>query len=286
MTTVRCPECVWTGNRKSDPPDAKPCPNGHPVKVGPWPPTSVDTLPNGAEVAFYDTTNIESGAKQRRRRLVDGVRFTSVTTVVGCLDKSERLIPWAIRLEREGKDWRQERDKAGDRGTSAHDVALAVLKGEAPRLSSMDPEHRPYGQAVMRFVAERRPKLILAEQTVAWREHRIAGRFDLYCELDGLRVRLDFKTVTEWKYDKDGKRYPPYPENALQLDLYEGCALDSGFDPSDYAMVVRLGPDGTYDEYPFLHDLNRGLRVLGAFRARQGANKALSAGLPEREAVA
>lgn len=281
--TVRCLTCFWTGQRKTDlQPDAihpKTCPDGHEVRVGAWPPTTVEETPSGFEIAFYDSVNIESGQSQQRRYLVNGDRFPSVTGILRILDKSDALIPWAIGLEREGLDWREVRDEAGERGTSAHSIALDVLTGRQRRLSSIEEAHRPYGQAVMRWVADRRPEPHLTEALVASVEHGYSGRFDFYGDVGGAAVRVDFKSVTDWKDDRGGNRYPPYAENVLQLDLYEGAAVESGYPPADYGLIVRLGPDGTYDEAPFELDPDRGLAVLGAYRAKSRADAALRIGL-------
>lgn len=288
MPSVRCTKCFWSGSRKTDAPDGtkleKGCPNGHDaVVVGGPPPTSVETTPSGMEIAFWDSINIESGREQQRRYLVNGEKLPSVTTLTGILDKPA-LLDWAARLAREGQDWREVRDSAGDRGTNAHDVALDVVQGKLRRLSDLPTEHRPYAQAAMKWVAERRPEVVLAEKMVASTEHGYAGRFDLLARIDGHRIRLDYKTVTAWHFKrKKGEpteeKLPPYDENALQLDLYEGAALECGYEAADYGMVVRLGPDGEYEETPFALDPSRGLAILYAYRAKSEAALALRTGI-------
>lgn len=283
MSACRCTSCFWTGSRKHEEPDNTPLPRPCPcceeatVVAGGPPPTSTETTPSGFEIAFWDKVNIESGQEQQRRYKVNGERFTSVTTITGILDKSDFLIPWAVRLERAGEDWREVKELAGKRGDAAHEVALAVVTGEVRRLSDMEEAHRPYGQAAMLWVSSRRPKVIQAEYMVASVKHAYTGRSDLFALIDDYKVRVDYKSVEEWKYDKAGNLYDPYPENALQLDLYEGAAVESGFEAADYGMVVRLGPDGEYVETPFALNPERGLKILGAYRARSEAKKALAA---------
>lgn len=278
---VRCRTCFWTGTRATDAPlnsaHPKPCPSGHEVTVGPWPPSAVETTPSGLEIAFWDSENVETGQPQQRRYLVDGERFPSVTTILGILDKSDFLIPWAVRLAEQGVNWRDVRDEAGERGRATHQLVLDVLLGRQRNLSSLTEDHRPYGQAAMKWLMRRSPAVIEAERMVASVEHGYTGRFDLLCRLDADRVRVDFKTVTEWKY-RDGKRLPPYPENALQLDLYEPAARESGYEAADYGMVVRLGPDGTFDETPFDFDFDRGAAIRAAYTARSEAGSALRRG--------
>lgn len=293
MSAVRCKTagCYWTGNRKTDLPDGaelpKPCPNGHPVVVGGPPPTSVETTPSGIRIEFWDSENAETGQPQTRRYLVNGERLPSATTILGILDKPA-LLDWAARLAREGLNWREVRDEAGDRGTNAHALVLDVVTGKRRNLASLPPDHRPYGMAAMSWVLRRGPKVIEAERMVASLKHGFSGRTDLLFEdVDGRLVLADHKTISGWHYrrDKDGvpteTKLPPYDENALQLDLYAQALVESGYPKPDYGLVVRLGPDGQFDETPFLLDPSRGLRILGAYQAKAEAHKALAAGLPD-----
>lgn len=285
---VRCLTCFWTGQRATDAaPNTeldKPCPNGHPVVVGPWPPTSTEMTPSGFVIQFWDSENVESGQPQQRRYLVDGQRLPSVTSLLRILDKPA-LLDWAARLAKEGVEWRDVRDEAGERGHNAHRLVLDVLTGRQRRLSSLPEEHRAYGQAVMAWVASRNPRPLYTEKLVASVQHGYSGRLDLICDLDGGRPIVDYKTQTKWS-ERDGKRLPPYEENALQLDLYAGAAIESGYLPPEYGLVVRLGPDGQYDETPFELDPARGLAILAAYRAKAEASAALKAGLKPRLAVA
>ena len=57
--------------------------------------------------------------------LVDGTRVPSVTTVLGRFKESGPLIHWAWGLGIQGKDYREERDKAADAGTLAHAAVAA-----------------------------------------------------------------------------------------------------------------------------------------------------------------
>lgn len=60
----------------------------------------------------------------------EGKRVPSVTTICGKFKSGENLIAWANRLGLEGKDYRQERQKAADAGTVAHKMVEAFLRGE------------------------------------------------------------------------------------------------------------------------------------------------------------
>lgn len=247
------------------------------------PPNSTTVTPSGIEIEFYDSTGVD-GEKQQRRYLCNGERYVNVTTVLGVLDKSDALIPWALGLHEQGLDWREVRNEAGNRGTSTHDVVIRALLRERVSLDDLEAEHRPYGQAGYRWKRARDPKVLGAELLVAAPSHQLAGRLDLLCEIEGALVLADLKTLTKWARTKKGELYPPYPENLLQLDLYTQCLIESGYEAPERGLIVRLGPDGEYDETWVDPLPERGLRVLDAYRARAAANTALRDA--RREAVA
>lgn len=241
-------------------------------------------MPSGLTVYYRDSDHsywLEVRERGGKWTAVRDSRVTNVTTILGVLAK-DALLDWAANLAREGEDWREVRREAAERGTSSHDIVMRTLLGQRTSLADMDDEHRPYGQAAFRWMRERRPVLKAAESIVVSSEHRYAGRFDL---LTTDNVLCDLKTVSKWA-ERNGRRLPPYPENCLQLDLYAQAMVESGFDRPEHGVVVRLGPDGTWDEHPVELDPQRGLDVLAAYRARAAATKALRAGLPKPEALA
>lgn len=277
---VRCLDCFWTGSRKTDAPDGTPlekgCPNGHDaVVVGGPPPTLVQTTPSGIEIAFWDSENIESGQPQQRRYTVNGERFRSVTTYLNVLAK-DALLDWVATETREGRDWRKTRDDAAERGDHLHRMLLRAVLGERVSLADLpDDDYRVWGQAALRWLRYRNPRVLEAEQMVASLAHRYSGRFDLLAAILGTpRLLVDFKTVSKWSYDGDELR-PPFPENLLQLDLYAGALAESGYPPVELGCVVRLGPDGNFDETFVELDPDRPLGVLAAQRSRSAAEKAL-----------
>ena len=62
--------------------------------------------------------------------LADGSHVPSVTTIIGRFKESGGLIHWAWALGKEGKDYREVRDKAADAGTMAHDAVEAWVHGK------------------------------------------------------------------------------------------------------------------------------------------------------------
>jgi hypothetical protein len=64
---------------------------------------------------------------------IDGTRVASVTTITaGWKPGVEALLVWANRLGLEGKDHREERDKAAGAGTLAHSLVENAIHGNDP----------------------------------------------------------------------------------------------------------------------------------------------------------
>src|SRR3990172_5098664 len=57
----------------------------------------------------------------------DDSRVPGVTTVLGRFKEAGGLIHWAWQLGKEGKDYREVRDKAADAGTLAHSAVEAWI---------------------------------------------------------------------------------------------------------------------------------------------------------------
>ena len=249
-------------------------------------PNSTETTPSGIEISYFDSVGVD-GLPQQRRYLVNGDRVANVTTVLGVLAK-EALLDWASKLATEGKRWKDVRNEAGERGHNTHHLLLQLLTGDDASLAALPEDHRAHGQGAFKFVRTRKPQVIETERMVASAEHRYAGRFDLLADIDGIRTLADAKTLTRWAYKrKDGEltteKYPPYDENLLQLDLYQGGLIESGYEPAERGLIVRLGPDGNFDETYVELEPERGLAILHAYRAKSAAEKTLKAARKAQE---
>jgi len=73
-------------------------------------------------------------------KLSDGTRIPGVTTVLSRFKESGALMHWAWEQGRDGKDYRETRDKAANAGTCAHALVEAHIKGIQPDLSPYDGE--------------------------------------------------------------------------------------------------------------------------------------------------
>ena len=66
--------------------------------------------------------------------LADGTtRVPSVTTITGRFKDSGGLIYWAWQQGVDGKDFREERDKAAEAGSLSHAMVEADIKGQNPK---------------------------------------------------------------------------------------------------------------------------------------------------------
>jgi hypothetical protein len=147
-------------------------------------------------------------SEEGHRYYLDGVRTTSVTTILSGGIPKPFLIPWAARVAAEYaianpgasldeiKDApTRERDKAGVRGTAVHALAEKIIYGTPVDVPD---ELYPYVDGYVRFLDSFHVNPVLIERTVANRELGYAGRFDAIAELPTLHgedpVMVDIKT--------------------------------------------------------------------------------------------
>jgi hypothetical protein len=182
----------------------------------------------------------------------DDIRFWSVTTIIGCLDKPA-LVPWAAiktaeaavdKLDLVGsileEDGRQDainylknaRFRVGKGLRSATQLGTAVHKacehkaihGYYETEDANDRELRPFLVQYDQFLDQFQPEMKAAEVTVFSETYGYAGTCDGFLRIDGIDYIIDYKTSRE---DTDGQGKPkgPYPEVALQLAAYRYADL-------------------------------------------------------------
>ncbi len=205
------------------------------------------------------------------RYKLDGEWVPGVTTLLGVLDKPG-LRKWAassvaeyVADHREAIEhlyaagrgpmvaalketpWQQSKDAAA-RGTTFHDFAEQILKGEEVDVPD---DQVPLVENALRFMEDYRIEPLLVEAVVGSREHRYAGKLDLLTE----------DTIWDWK---SGKRI--YASTSFQLAAYayaefHGEAGDEQpLPPVERAFGVHIRADG-YDVLP----LEFGPRVFDEF---------------------
>ncbi len=150
------------------------------------------------------------------------------------------------------------RDKAGVRGTTVHDA----LERWATDGTLPDPEFYAEGQqgfvrGLRLFIEEAAIRPTHTEVIVASAEYRFAGRYDLQAILDECEfcTHIDTKKGTEQRgvvapgsYRIDLKTTSGvYLEAFLQMEGYEGAAIESGYPATDGRAVLRVTEDGRYE---------------------------------------
>src|SRR6476620_9773548 len=116
---------------------------------------------------------------------LDGERIPGVTTIIGRFKPAGGLIHWAWQLGKDGKDYREVRDKAADAGTMAHDMVEADIYGTELQLQlATDIERGVHEKALGAFAAykawKEQSQLEVAEAEVSLvsKAHRFGGSLD------------------------------------------------------------------------------------------------------------
>lgn len=170
------------------------------------------TIPNLPELTFDEKMHIYK---------VDGVVIPSVTTI---------MRPLSAEFYK-GID-KDVLNTAAKRGSAVHNAIENFLKFE---ITDIEPEHKGYFDAFLRWLEEHKPKPIDTESRVYHKYMMYAGTADMPCEIDGLTTCVDFKTsatIVEML-------------NRVQLEAYSKAFDSHGF-RFENKTVVHLKRDGKY----------------------------------------
>lgn len=195
-------------------------------------------------------------------KVKDLISYTSVTE-----PSPWPLIGSAVKLTKEGKNYREEWDKAADRGTAVHDICqnLALFGKLADYntwLAAFDEELRGYAEAAYGFFTTYKPKVLKAEFVVCDLQVEVAGRADLYAKIydpvqkKTLRVLTDYKTV-----DSPEKitRFPrAYLDNCREV-VARAFAMRKMGQQVDECWIVRFAPNGIHHVRPITQEEEDGL---------------------------
>lgn len=162
-----------------------------------------------------------------RSYTIDGIDMPSVTSVLGTVDKSDALIPWAVRqctkfirenkgnresyptldrlLESAENNWRTVRNEAADTGTQAHNeieeyIKRGVIPSDTPAFTAFKSWEEQHGVIWKR-----------SELTVHHPGEFYAGTLDAVCLFEGKPYVIDFKTSNGF-YDTFGMQIAAYGE--------------------------------------------------------------------------
>jgi len=192
--------------------------------------------------------------------------LVNVTAISGLLDdgKSGAFAGAAVKLTKEGLNYRDEWKASGERGTRVHGYCEAFLKNEA---IDMVPEDSGFVDALEKFILDRNPQVIDLEQIVL-SQQGYGGRFDILATLDDEVALIDVKT---------GKPYAV--EHTLQLSAYRYADGIAEYDADGKLFGLRPLPeivscyclyvheDGSYDLKRYPADLTAWGIFLGLLDA-------------------
>lgn len=176
----------------------------------------------------------------------DGVLRPGVTTLTGQLNKPA-LLRWVAKVTKEGKDYEEERDSAGDRGTDVHDMIMRFWKGEEVAMVG-DIQTRCF-ERFLDWLEGETILPILLEQPLISEKLGFGGQFDLFAEISRKHTLLDVKTSKAI-----------YENNWYQLAGYDILLREHGYKPKQYA-ILRLGQDGSF-EYVVRTELKKERRIF------------------------
>jgi hypothetical protein len=222
-----------------------------------------------------------------------------VTTIIGKLDKSGALLPWAVDqmalrlkqligaeeasidknmlealIEAAQDSWREAKDKAATVGSLVHRVIEEKLRGGDPKLPlvadellapNLTPEIVEHAnrnaKRAFEFLDDHKLRVIHVEQPRWSPTYGYIGTGDFIGEFDGKLSVLDWK---------NGKRL--YPTIKLQLAAYQQAYQEEyPQDKIEQRIGVNIGRDGEidfqiYGNDTFEHDLKTFLALLRVWR--------------------
>jgi hypothetical protein len=137
-------------------------------------------------------------------RLADGTRVPSVTTVISRFKDAGGLIHWAWALGKDGKDYREVRDKAADAGTMAHAAVEAWVNGQSFGFEGdaevCEKARKAFG-AFLEWADQTQLKVTHTEVRLVSETFRFGGT------MDAILVRGK-RAIGDWK--SSAKIYPEY----------------------------------------------------------------------------
>jgi len=172
-----------------------------------------------------------------------GQRVPGVTTVLGSSLgwKTPGLMHWAWKVGSEGKDYREERNKAADAGTLAHACAEAIITGKPLPEIPHEHEAKVLGavHAFESWQEQTRLHLVASEVPLVSETHRYGGCLDGVGVLDEVAHLIDFKSSRDL-----------YPDHVCQVAAYRELWNENHPDlPIGSVHILRWGEMGDFHHH-------------------------------------
>lgn len=179
-----------------------------------------------------------------RYYLKDGkTQVKGVTTILGMIAKPA-LIHWAWNLGIKGEDYRKVRDKAGSIGTIVHKMIEQHLKKQELDVSDYSPSNLEIAKKAfggfLNFEKIHNLVPILQETPLVSFQHLYGGSIDCYCELDGKKCLLDFKSSAAL-----------YPSMRVQIAAYQILLEENGYEVDECHLLRIDKKTGDFNHHPF-----------------------------------
>ena len=174
----------------------------------------------------------------------NGIRVAGVTTVIGVMDKSRFLVPWANKLGLDGIDSRTYVDSLARAGTLLHYLVFECDLPGIPadpdylmEFSGVDKNHADTGYIkYLDWKKGKDIKVVLTETPLVSEKHQYGGTLDALLDIDGVLTLVDGKTCKGIYGDADDKW--------TQLAGYDLLLEEHGYHPQAL-FILRLGRDDT-----------------------------------------
>ena len=183
-------------------------------------------------------------------------RLCGVTTYLNIVDKSQVLIPWAVRttveyirknldqlqndpkvlLEAARQESDNQKNIAGEIGSAIHSWIEKHIKGEQPEM----PEDDKVLQGVnsfLQWIDENKVEFIESEKIVYSRKYDYIGTLDIIAKINGGLYLLDIKTGNSI-----------YPEYKMQTAAYLKADMEERGTKYDGRIILRISKE-TEEEY-------------------------------------
>jgi genome maintenance exonuclease 1 len=158
----------------------------------------------------------ESGEEGRRYVTPSGVKYPSITTVLGHFTK-QSILDWRKRVGEEEANKISAR--AAGRGTSLHTICERYIDNEEDYFGKAMPHVRGMFNSI-KPILDGRIGTVYMQEVPLYSDHlRLAGRVDLIAEFDGVPSIIDFKTSSRIKEADSITDY--YEQESAYAVMYE-----------------------------------------------------------------
>lgn len=145
-----------------------------------------------------------------------------------------------VRANKLGADAAKKR--AADRGLDVHGaLEFWCEHGDLPPVTELRMDARPYLRGLAMWLLHADPTPVHVERIVCHPRLRYGGRFDLLCEIGGLRAIVDLKSSAGGV---------PYSSAHFQLEAYRAAEEEIGEEPVAQVLAVGVSPAGEFSAVP------------------------------------